>query len=182
MIHESALDHFRALAEFYKPRMLMLGATGSTVAAYPRARDFFAEWVGNQYDDLDLDGGDLKLDLNTDIGIDQAYGSVFNVGTIEHCWHVSQAFENALKAVAVGGYFLSTSPFRGFETHGLHITNPAAIKALLMKNGFDFIKDWVQTWPSGKTVYWLAAQKIEHKSHLAPPMQVYEAGQKKMIC
>ena len=51
----------------YRPKMLMLGAQGCTVPGYPRARDFFANWVGAAYEDLDLADGDLTLDLNADL-------------------------------------------------------------------------------------------------------------------
>lgn len=184
-LQPDAVPDFARFAPFYAPTMLMLGATNSNLPGYATAREYFAQWVGVGYQDLDLDASDLRLDLNTDIGLSRSHRTVFNLGTLEHCWHVSTAYANALRAVEIGGRFLNSSPFRGFESHGIHLTNPDAIRAFVTKNGFEIEDQWVSTWKSGKQVFWLAARKLRHIDDLdafEPALQVYENGVKRPIC
>jgi len=172
------------LAPYYRPPMLMLGATGSAVPEYPEARDYFGKWVGSEYQDLDLDGGDLRLDLNTDIGLSQTHGCVFNLGTIEHVWNAHVAWSNALRAVKVGGYFLSHGPLNGWVNHGLHMTSEPAIRAFITKNGFEIVARFTSKWKTQGEVLWLAAHKLRHIEAIddfQPALQVYEAGQKKAV-
>lgn len=191
-IHPHHLPHLERLGEYMHAPMLMLGATDSAIPGFPTAREYFNQWVGNEYQDLDLDGGDLALDLNKDLGLNglsQCYRTVFNLGTLEHVWNAHNAWVNALRAVEVGGHFLSHSPISGWLNHGLHMTNPAAIRAFISKNGFSILDDWVTQWKRpDKTlqgeVLWLAAVKERHIEDLSafdPAWQVYEAGQKKQV-
>ena len=66
------------------------------------ARDYLKPWIGNGYEELDLDGGDLRLDLNKNlVELSQKFDIVFNLGTIEHVWNVHNAWANALRATEV---------------------------------------------------------------------------------
>ena len=189
-IHPHNLPDLERFGEYYSPPMLMLGATGSTIPECPMAQDYFAKWVGGDYHDLDLDGGDLALDLNNDLAsLSASYQTVFNLGTIEHVWDTNHAWANALRAVKIGGHFLTHSPVSGYRNHGLHITTAPAIRAFVSKNGFTILDDWItrRVTPSGTEVgelLWLAAVKdrhIEDLTDFAPAWQVYEAGEKKQV-
>lgn len=179
--HIPDLERF---APYYKPSLLMLGATGSNLPSYPTARDYFAQWVGDGYQDLDLDGGYLRLDLNKDLRrLSQAYTTIFNLGTLEHVWNAHNAWANALRAVKIGGHFLTHSPVAGYKDHGLHLTSAPAIRAFVSKNGFTILDDW-HTKRAVGDVLWLAARKDRHIENLAdfePAWQVYEAGEKKQV-
>jgi len=172
-----------------RPPMLMLGAQGNTIPGFETAGEYFAQWVGGGYQELDLDGGDLAIDLNADIGLSQSYKTVFNLGTLEHVWNAHNAWANALRAIKVGGHFLSSGPISGWLNHGLHMTNPDAILAFVSKNGFKIEAHWTSHWqrPDGSfqgDVMWLAAVKERHIEDLGdfePAWQVYEEGQKKAV-
>jgi len=83
--------------------------------------------------------------------------------------------------VEVGGHFLSHSPIKGYENHGLHITTAPAIKAFVTKNGFKILDDWTTKRPVG-SILWLAAVKERHiYDGFEPVWQVYESGQKKAV-
>ena len=179
--HIPDLDRFKP---YYAAPLLMLGATGSACPGYATAQDYFGQYVGGGYQTLDLDGGDLALDLNRDLpGLSQAHRTVFNLGTLEHVWNAHNAWANALRAVKVGGHFLTHSPVSGYKDHGLHLTSAPAIRAFVSKNGFTILDDWHTKRPIGD-VLWLAAVKERHIEDLAdfePAWQVYEAGQKKAV-
>ena len=182
-IHPEHVKHLERFAPYYQAPMLMLGATGSVLPDYPTARAYFERWVGDGYQDLDLDGGDLQLDLNRDIGLLKTHKTVFNLGTLEHVWNAHNAWANAMRAVKVGGHFLSHSPISGYRDHGLHITGALAIRAFVSKNGFTILDQWTDRRPIGD-ILWLAAKKDRHIKELdgfEPTWQVYDAGKKKDV-
>lgn len=191
-IHPHHEPHLERLGQYMHAPMLMLGAQGSAIPGFPTAREYFAQWAGDDYHELDLDGGDLHLDLNKDLrvnGLEEVFRTVFNLGTIEHVWNAHNTWANALRAVEVGGHFLSHGPISGWVNHGLHMTNPDAIRAFISKNGFSIRAHWTSHWarPDGTfqgDVMWLAAVKERHIEELAdfePAWQVYEEGQKKAV-
>ena len=164
--------------------MLMLGKTGMNVPGLTTAASYFSQWIGTEYSDLDLDGGDLGLDLNEDLAdLSQSYGTVFNLGTIEHVWNVHHAWANALRAVRVGGHFLNHSPVSGYHEHGLHLTFAPAIRAFVSKNGFTILDQWTTKRGVGAALWFVAVKKkhIKKLSDFEPAWQVYEEGQKKAV-
>lgn len=182
-IHPHQVEDLKRLAPGYKSPMLMLGRQGSTIEGFPEAKDFFRLWV-EDYQDLDLDGGDLKLNLNADLGYSQKYGCVFNLGTIEHCWNAHNAWSNALRMVKIGGAFISVCPINGWVGHGIHLTHPDAITAFISKNGFEIVDKWVTRWKTQGEVMWLRGDKQSHIESLrdyTPAWQVYEDGKKKRV-
>ena len=112
MLQPHVMPSLERWAKFYKGPMLMLGACGSNVPEYPMGRDYFAQWVGGEYADMDMDPqADIHFDLNVDdSSLSEGFETVFNLGTLEHVWNVHNAWGNALRMVRVGGYFLSHSP------------------------------------------------------------------------
>lgn len=185
MIVREHLDCYNRLSPGFRPRMLMLGAQQSTIPEWP-ARKVFAHWVGNEYDELDLDGGDLHLDLHDDLEqLAGKYASVFNLGTLEHCWDAHRAWSNALRAVAVGGSFMTHSPIGGWVNgdgcldHGVHMTTRAAIERFLGLNGFAVMDSWQTQWRERGQLLWLRAEKQRHIERLAdfePVLQAYVRG------
>jgi|GEM_PF-2273040 len=185
MIQPHVVANLERWSEFYGASMLMLGATGSNVPEYPTARDFFGRWVGS-YADLDLDpAAKIQEDLNRDLAsLSQGYDSVFNLGTIEHVWNQHNAWANALRAVAVGGHFLSHGPVNGWINHGLFMANPGAVRAFVAKNGFEVVDEFNTKWRQQGEVLWLAARKVRHIEDLSdyePAWQIYEQGNKKAV-
>lgn len=177
------VSHLERFAKFYKPPMLALGAARCELPGYPTAAKWFGQWVGGEYQDLDLDGGSLPLDLNTDIGLSQSHQTVFNIGTIEHVWNAHNAWANALRAVKAGGMLLSVGPVDGFKNHGLHTTSEPAIRAFVTKNGFEIVEAWHEKRTPGVNL-WFAAVKHRHIERIAdyePAWQVYENGEKKAV-
>lgn len=166
----------------YEPRMLMLGAQESIVPGFPTARDWFRQWVGDEYDDLDLCDGDLKLDLNADLAeLSGKYLTVFDLGTCEHVWDVHRARCNALRAVAPDGVFLSHTPIagwcdaRGYLNHGLHMTLRDALLTFITTNGFEIEDAWDTQWHTRGKILWLRARKERHVERIEdfePVMQV----------
>jgi SAM-dependent methyltransferase len=180
MLQPHVMPSLDRWAPYYGAPMLMLGACGSNVPAYPRGRDYFARWVGDDYADMDLDAADLRCDLNGDIGRDEAFATVVNLGTIEHVWNAHNAWANALRMVRTGGHLLTLSPVAGYVNHGLHVTSAPAIRAFVAKNGFEIVADFTTKRPVGDNL-WLAARKLRHIAALAdyePAWQIYEDGRK----
>lgn len=188
MLHPHHVPHLERLSPFYGSPMLMLGSTGSRIDGYGTARDYFGQWV-DDYHDLDLDGGDLCYDLNMDLPARDTFETVINFGTIEHVWNVHNAWANALRAVCLGGHFITHSPVCGWNGHGLHMTFAPSIRAFVSKNGFEIVEDFTTRWPEEGTpraeFLWMAARKTRHIEFLEdfePAWQVYEQGKKKAVC
>jgi len=183
-IHPQHLEHLGQFSKYYQAPMLMLGTTGMYVPGLTTAAAFFGQWIGTEYTELDLDGGDLRLDLNDDLSVlSQRYGTVFNFGTIEHVWNAHNAWANVLRAVRVGGYFLNHSPISGYHEHGLHLTFAPGIRAFVSKNGFDILDEWTTKRNVGAALWFVAVKKehIKKLSDFEPAWQVYEDGQKKDV-
>ena len=183
-IHPEHLEHLGRFDEYYQAPMLMLGMTEMNVPGLTTAAAYFSQWVGSEYSELDLDGGDLMLDLNEDLpDLSEGYSTVLNFGTIEHVWNAHNAWVNALRAVRVGGHFLNHSPITGYRDHGLHLTSAPAIRAFVSKNGFYIVKQWVTVKDVGKVLWFVAVKKkhIKKLSGFEPAWQIYEEGQKKTV-
>jgi SAM-dependent methyltransferase len=182
MIRPELVRDLERLSPGYQPRMLALGATESTIPGYPLGRDWFARYVGDELDELDLEDGDLRLDLNADlVEIAGRYASVFNIGTIEHCWDAHRAWANSLRAVAPSGWFLSHTPVagwcdeRGYLNHGIHLTLRPAIIDFVERNGFAIADEWDTRWRDRGSIMWLRARKVRHVERIGDfvaPMQV----------
>jgi hypothetical protein len=105
---------------------------------------------------------------------------VFNLGTIEHCWDMHRAWSNALRAVAVGGSFLTHSPVGGWLgadgalNHGVHMTAPDAICRFLDQNGFVVLDKWLTRWRNRGALFWLRAEKLQHIAWLENFAAVYQ--------
>jgi len=133
-------------------------------------------WQLKSYTTLDLDGGDLKLDLDFDQPqLDQRWDVVINLGTLEHVWDVHQGYSTAARAVKLGGYFMGHAPCEGFAGHAVNITSKEAIRRFFEFNGFEIIDEWVQARKEGR-IHWIIAHKLEHRRDFSKPKQIWQSG------
>lgn len=82
---------------------------------------------------------DLRHDMNVPIPRSQheRYGTLIDIGSIEHVFDTRQCMENCLKMIRVGGvYFLHTC-VNGYYMHGLHVFSPEALVKAVAINGFE---------------------------------------------
>jgi hypothetical protein len=84
---------------------------------------------GREVDSLDssgFEGATIVHDLNEPVP-DRLHGRftcVFDGGTLEHVFGFSTALRSSLRMVAVGGHFLSITPFDGYAGHGFYQMGP----------------------------------------------------------
>lgn len=128
------------------------------------------------YSTVDMDGGDLKRDLDLPhVDLDQGWDTVMNIGTIEHCWNVHQAYSTAARMVRVGGYYIGHAPVKGFANHGINITTARAIAQFFINNGFELCEEWQQDRQEG-TIQWLIVKKLRHVTEFTMPKQIWVEG------
>lgn len=186
MIVPEVVPGLERLSPGFQPRLLVLGAQESRIPSAPTSQAWFRPYVGDEYDELDLIDGDLKLDLNDDlVELGQRYASAFNFGTCEHVWDIRMAWINVMRAVRTGGWFMSHSPLAGWVdgdgncNHGIHRTRKDAIVKFITNNGFQLVDQWETQFRSRGTILWIRAKKTTHiqdATEFAPPMYVRGRG------
>lgn len=180
MILREHVEHHGRLSDLgaFTGDMLLLGNHKCRMLGHADAKSFFKRLGAAHVETLDLDGGDLALDLNKDLDqLSRRYDSVYNLGTVEHVWNAHQAWVNTLRAVKVGGMLASHSPVSGYRNHGIHVTSAWAIVDFVALNGFEIAEHWMSEESYGETL-WLAARKREHVMDYRMPEQVYRHGRK----
>ena len=185
MIVEEHWNLHKKMAEFCHDPLLMLGNQECVLKSNIfTAKQAFAELGIKEYTTLDPDGGDVSLDLNDDLGeLSGKYGTVFNLGTLEHIWDIHTAYCNALRAVSLNGTFVNVAPIQGWENHGIHVTGGLSIIAMMQLNGFEVIASFVYRNTRGVQL-WSAAKKQEHIENLkdfCKPQQQYVNGKKEAV-
>jgi hypothetical protein len=86
------------------------------------------------------EGATIVHDLNQPLppALDRAFTAVIDGGTLEHVFDFPRALRNALGAVEVGGWFLTTTPTNNEAGHGLYQFSPELwFRALSPENGFE---------------------------------------------
>jgi hypothetical protein len=157
--------------------MLVLGHQECRVEPYPDARSFFYSYGVDDFTDLDPDGGDISADLNKPLPqLYGRYGSVWNLGTLEHVWDVHTAWSNALAAVDRGGWFVTFSPTFGWKDHAIHITGHKWIKAFLTLNGFVIRMEATRYQRKRSELSMVAAVRERTDIVFEKPQQVYVNG------
>lgn len=171
---------YERLSQYIKEEFLILGNQESLVG---NIEDFFKV---KSYKTLDLDNGDYKIDLTSDIShLEETFDTVFNIGTLEHIWDTHTAYSNAARLVKQNGYFLSVGPVSGWENHGIHITSSWAILSFFQNNGFEILDNWLidKTYQETKFTkknkgrdieLWFAAKRIEINKPFVPPTQIFK--------
>jgi SAM-dependent methyltransferase len=149
-------------------------------------QDFFKI---SDYRTIDPDGGtytDLTADLSS---LYNSFGTVFNLGTIEHIWDSHTAWSNSLKIVKPGGFFIGVSPVYGYYNHGIHITDPFFILSFIEKNKFTLLDYYftnidgdeienvndaiAEKKPTKNILLWYAAKKESVIDEIQIPTQYY---------
>jgi hypothetical protein len=80
-------------------------------------------------------GEEIICDLNYPFTMVTDYDFVIDIGTLEHCFNVSQALMNMAGMVKVGGYILHENPFN-WGNHGFYGLNPTLFSDFYQHNGF----------------------------------------------
>ena len=134
MIIKEHIASYNRMKPYCREPMLMLGNQENRCGY-----DF-----GVKYTTLDPDEGDISWDLNIEIPPEWAgfYGTVYNLGTLEHVWDVHRAHVNAARMVKVGGNYLHHGPAAGYENHGIHITDWRMLLKFFKMNGFKILEYW----------------------------------------
>jgi len=175
--HMPMYDKYSGLKWFNDP-MLMMGNQSCGMEGFGHARDFFASLGIHNYTSLDLDGGDIQLDLNSpQPSLYQKYKTVINIGTLEHVWDNHNAWSNALAAVMEGGMLISVHPDGGWHEHGINRTVPKWIAHFCELNGFRVRDRFVMPGlPENRMAHVLAAEKMIHVTNFVKPMEVKNYG------
>lgn len=94
------------------------------------------------WDAIQHKGWERVLDLNDSVVLDdeREFDLVINPGTLEHCFNIAQALENAWRAVALGGHLLSVAPV-SMLNHGYWNINPIAIWDWCVYNGGQVVSE-----------------------------------------
>ena len=84
---------------------------------------------------------DLQYDMNLPLPSAECgrYGTVIDIGSLEHVFDTRQCLENCLGMVRVGGVYVLHAPVKGYYLHGLHTFNPEALLQALTLNGFELV-------------------------------------------
>lgn len=107
------------------------------------AEPLFALLGAKRIDSIDansFEDASIVHDLNYPIpdGMARRYTCVIDGGTLEHVFSVSTAIFNAMRAVRVGGHFISISVANNFFGHGFFQLSPEFFfRVLAPSNGFE---------------------------------------------
>ena len=171
MIIKAHHKHYMKFKSHMKTPILMLG----NQAIDPGYKHPFPK-----YHTLDPDGGDWRDDLSSlDPEAFIKFETIINIGTVEHVWDVHGALSNVLAMLLPYGSYLSVSPSKGFEGHGIHITDPEYLKKFFTLNGCRIQREWTCNWP-GPTdeLFWFIAKRKGTLDTITKPQQVFKDGRK----
>jgi hypothetical protein len=125
---------------------------------------------------------DLRYDMNLRVPPKETgrYGTVIDIGCLEHVFDTRQCLENCLSMVRVGGVYVLHTPVKGYYSHGLHTFNPDALLQALTLNGFELVYQRYSTDggvplddpAKGENVLiWLVGRKVADVSVFRYPLQ-----------
>jgi SAM-dependent methyltransferase len=125
-----------------RPDSAGVNAWHGTAALLPEIYDtvaFFSA-LGVTLDCVDIRpsrGIERVVDMNGPLPEDMAaaYDLVLDLGTLEHCFNVGQAFANAAAALRAGGCILHVNPLNAFN-HGFYNFSPTFYADFYECNGF----------------------------------------------
>ncbi|TDC65124.1 hypothetical protein E1258_06420 [Micromonospora sp. KC207] len=134
--------------------------------------------------DLFDERAELRFDMNERVPADYfgRFGSLIDIGSLEHVFDTRQCLENCLRMLSVGGWYFLHVPVNGYFAHGLHVFNPQGIADAVRLNGFE-IRELLFTDLRGRRVanparhghrlMWLVAQKAVEVAEFVVPQQGY---------
>src|ERR1700730_12693586 len=125
---------------------------------------------------------ELRYDMNYAVpeAEHERYGTLIDIGSLEHVFDTRQCFENCLRMVALGGNYLLHTPVNGYYAHGFHIFNPECLLGGLELNGFQVIYQKysemdgspVEAPAAGRDVLaWIVARKERPLGQVVCPQQ-----------
>lgn len=81
---------------------------------------------------------DLRYDMNRPVPEleHNKYGTLIDIGSLEHVFDTAACLENCFRMVRPGGYYLLHTPIKGYYGHGLHVFNPQGLVDCFIANGF----------------------------------------------
>lgn len=84
---------------------------------------------------------DLQYDMNQPVPESEhhKYGTLMDIGCLEHLFDTAQCLENCMRMVRPGGYYLLHTPINGYFGHGLHVFNPQGLIDCFEVNGFKVV-------------------------------------------
>jgi hypothetical protein len=85
------------------------------------------------------DRAELRYDMNKPVPEVERdkYGTVIDIGCLEHVFDTRQCLENCMRMVRADGHLLLHCPVNGYYGHGLHVFHPEGILSALELNGFE---------------------------------------------
>lgn len=107
--------------------------------------DFYSALGFKRYNAIDASGenGAYVFDLNTNIeekySFFEKFDVVTNLGTIEHCFNVSEAFKNMHNLCKAGGLMVHAFPSSGNANHGLYNLQPRLFALLAQSNNYEIL-------------------------------------------
>jgi hypothetical protein len=83
----------------------------------------------------------LRYDMNEPVPEleHERYGTLIDIGCLEHLFDTKQCIENCLRMVRTGGTYFLHTPVHGYLGHGLHVFNPEGLVAAFEANGFEIV-------------------------------------------
>jgi hypothetical protein len=109
---------------------------------YSAAECLFKSFGAETVDSIDYssyEGANIIHDLNQPFRVTtgEQWSCVFDGGSLEHIFHFPIAIKSCLEATAVGGTFISITPWSGLAGHGFYQFSPELLYRILSKqNGF----------------------------------------------
>lgn len=183
--HKLLWDQVFSMPGFFAGPFLMFGFQEMTYDMYTRKRTrHFKEYLEMQeVEDITvIDWNDKRADVHLDMNNplpeeleDKKFKVVADIGCLEHVLNTQQCLKNCLSMVEVGGLYLLHTPVMGYYKHGVHTFNPDFLRCVLVHNGFKIMFDKYSTKtgqeiksPTGDTLIWLVAKKVEEKEFITP--------------
>jgi hypothetical protein len=82
---------------------------------------------------------DLRYDLNMPVAETEheRYGTVVDIGSVEHVFDTRQCLESCMRMVRPGGHYFVVTAVRGYLRHGFHTFHPELLEQALTINGFE---------------------------------------------
>lgn len=132
--------------------------------------------------DLFDERADYVHDMNNPLPLDMndKFGTVMDIGSIEHVFDTKQCLNNLFCLVKVGGHLLLHAPCNGYFDHGFHTFSPDCLLQALEINGFE-IRYVKYSSPDGlelshpntliDALIWIVAKKVQKIDTFQIPQQ-----------
>lgn len=125
------------------------------------AEELFLRFLGanivESFDASDYEGATHLADMNVLFEPRTHYNVVVDFGTLEHCFHVPNAFTNVINLCEDDGYIIHMLPTNNFCGHGFYQFSPELFFSMYSLNrGFEL--NGVYLAKEGATKYWWQVQ------------------------